>query len=175
MLAAMADHRYGLLRVTARAPGAGVHVADLLGGATPFLFDIGLSQSAEPGLVLATRLVAPDGLTMTTGAGLPVIALPDEGLEAFHAGLRQSGMLRLAEQGPTRRTELAAALIQVALERAAGVAMFSHDATDPSAPIVPVGPRDPFGHSPGGRRVSGVRGARSALGHPPARPKKRRR
>ena len=173
VLAAMAEQRYALLRVTRTLPGAGVHVDDLLGGSTTFLYDIGLSQSAEPGLIIATRVVAPEGVTMTTGAGLPIVVLPDEAMEEFNAGLRQSGLSRLAEQGPSRRTELAQAIIEVALEGATKVAMFSHDATDPAAPVVPITPpavEEQFGPGPGGRSPAAGRGSRSVPGRPSARP-----
>jgi hypothetical protein len=50
----------------------GVHVRDLLLDKPLFLTDVGFSHTTPLGMVLAARVMAPDGITMTTGAALPV-------------------------------------------------------------------------------------------------------
>src|SRR5437764_3440116 len=71
ILQAMRQARYSLFMVEATAPGVGVHVRDLLRDEPLFLVDVGFSASGAPGYVLAARIMAPEGITETTGAALP--------------------------------------------------------------------------------------------------------
>src|SRR5215204_6199373 len=66
LLQAMQDARFSVFAVEEAAPGIGVHVRDLLRDEPLFLVDIGFSQTADPGLVLAGNVVSLPGLSMTT-------------------------------------------------------------------------------------------------------------
>lgn len=72
LLHAWQEAHYALEVVESIEPGVGVHVRDLLRDEPIFLVDVGFSSSARSGLVLATRVVAPEGITMTGGAALPL-------------------------------------------------------------------------------------------------------
>ena len=61
-----------MFAVEEAAPGIGVQVRDLLRDEALFLVDIGFSQTADPGLLLAGNVISLPGLSMTTGAMLPV-------------------------------------------------------------------------------------------------------
>jgi len=75
LLKGMSAARYSLYQIREVVGGLGVGVADLLRhGNPPFIVDMGLGQTAEPGYVLAGRVLPFDTFAMTTGAGLPVDA-----------------------------------------------------------------------------------------------------
>jgi hypothetical protein len=76
LLEAMLQARYSLFVVEAAEPGVGVTIRDLLRDEPLFLLDVGFSRTAPVGLVLATRIIAPEGIVKTTGAALPVGVLP---------------------------------------------------------------------------------------------------
>jgi hypothetical protein len=72
LLRAKRQARYSLFVVESADPGLGVHVRDLVRDESQFLVDVGLSQTAAVGMVLAARVMAPEGIGMTTGTALPV-------------------------------------------------------------------------------------------------------
>lgn len=74
LLRAMCAARYSLFAVERILPGRGVELRDLLRQDPVSLVDLGLSRTASEGLVLASRVISPPGLPMTTGASLPVDA-----------------------------------------------------------------------------------------------------
>jgi len=65
---------YSLFQVEDIVPDVGVHVHDILHGWRHFLGDVGFSQTAVKGMVLATRVLPAEDFIMTTGAALPVDA-----------------------------------------------------------------------------------------------------
>ena len=65
--------------VEAIESGLGIHVRDLRSQAELLVLDLGLGSSAEPGLILATRIVSVAGIHMTGGAAIPLGKLPNEG------------------------------------------------------------------------------------------------
>lgn len=74
LLEAMDDAWYSAFVVERAEPGSGIQVRDSLRGGESFLLmDQGLSLSARPGVVLATRVLEVAGLHMTTGAVLPLM------------------------------------------------------------------------------------------------------
>jgi hypothetical protein len=87
LLEAMRQARYCLLLVQGLERGVGAHVHDLLREETFFLADVGFSQSAPLGMVLATRVIAPEGIAMTGGAALPVGVLSEAERDRFLARL----------------------------------------------------------------------------------------
>ncbi|HEV3386943.1 MAG TPA: hypothetical protein VG097_19150, partial [Gemmata sp.] len=87
-LQALRQARYSLVEVESAEPGVGVHVRDLLRDESLFLVDVGFSRTAQVGMVLAARIVAPEGIRMTTGAVLPVGILSLAKRTQFLDGLR---------------------------------------------------------------------------------------
>jgi hypothetical protein len=76
LLQAMRQARFTLIAAESAERGVGVHVRDLLRDEPLFVVDVGFSRSISPDMVLAARLMAPEGMVMTTGAALPVGVLP---------------------------------------------------------------------------------------------------
>ena len=74
VLAAKKRAFYSLFKVEGIVPGVGVHVHDILYGRRYFLADVGFSQTAVKGLVLATRVLPVEDFIMSAGAALPVDA-----------------------------------------------------------------------------------------------------
>jgi hypothetical protein len=72
LLQAMQAARFSVFAVEEITPGIGVQVLDLLRDEALFLVDIGFSETATPGLVLAGNIISLPELSMTTGAMLPV-------------------------------------------------------------------------------------------------------
>jgi len=75
VLKAMLEARYTLLEVMEAVPGVGMVVKDLLTNDSHFLCEIGLSRTATPNMVVATRVVAMEGFLMACGAALPASAV----------------------------------------------------------------------------------------------------
>ena len=65
---------YSLFQVEEIVPDVGIHVHDILYGRRHFLADVGFSQTAVRGAVLATRVLPAGDFIMTAGAALPVDA-----------------------------------------------------------------------------------------------------
>ena len=64
----MCQARFTLVGLEERVPRVGVEALDLLLGERFLLVDVGLSQTAPFGLVLATRVLTFDDFSMTSGA-----------------------------------------------------------------------------------------------------------
>jgi len=71
---AMSESFYALLLVEQVQPGIGVHVLDILRERRFLLMDLNFSQTAVPGVVIATRVLPFDGFAITAGAPLSVDA-----------------------------------------------------------------------------------------------------
>ncbi|OHB65323.1 MAG: hypothetical protein A2168_04520 [Planctomycetes bacterium RBG_13_50_24] len=69
---AMSESCYMLVQVEDVRPGVGVIVNDLMGDRQFLLVDMGLSQTAAKGMVIATRLLPFEDFVTTSGAALPV-------------------------------------------------------------------------------------------------------
>ena len=65
---------HSLFQVEQIVPDVGVHVRDILYGRRHFLADVGFSQTAVKGMVLASRVLPVEDFVMTAGAALPVDA-----------------------------------------------------------------------------------------------------
>jgi hypothetical protein len=116
LLEAMRAARYSLFAVERALPGRGVELRDLLRRDSVSLVDLGLSRTASEGLVLASRVISPPGLAITTGASLPVDAatLQDvaERLEWRVGAKTVAGFGRLT---PEEEADLAAIIIRSCL------------------------------------------------------------
>ncbi len=71
LLSALANARYTIILVEDIIKNVGVEVKDIEDNKF-LLMDIGFSNSAEIGTVLATRIINPENLHMTTGAALVI-------------------------------------------------------------------------------------------------------
>ncbi len=87
-LNAMQNATFTLLVVRDIEPGAGCYVQNLFTEETRLLIDMGLSQTARPGLVLATRIMEFDDYITTGGAALPLSVLDADKLEQWQQKLR---------------------------------------------------------------------------------------
>ena len=83
---------YSLFQVVGRVRRAGVRARDILRDRMHFVADMGFSQTADVGMVLATRVLPFDDFVMTGGAALPV------GGEALARILRLPALKRPAEE-----------------------------------------------------------------------------
>jgi hypothetical protein len=80
---------FSLFQVRDVVEGVGIRVTDLLRDQEHFLADVGFSQSAVEGIVLAARVLPFEGFIMTTGAALPV---ETDVLEWVAGSVGRSGM-----------------------------------------------------------------------------------
>jgi hypothetical protein len=120
LLQALRQARFCLVAVDRAEPEVGVRGRDLLRDEPQFLLDIGFSREAVPGMVLATRVMAPEGNCRTTGAPLLVGVLSPaeqakyvQDLAAIFKGLD------LRNLSPEQASEFSAIVIRVCLEQGA--------------------------------------------------------
>jgi len=83
LLRAMQHATYALIAVRHVESGVGCNVRNLFTQESQLLIDIGLSKSAKPGLVIATRLFDFGDFVTTSGAALPIGVLDEDELEAW--------------------------------------------------------------------------------------------
>lgn len=118
LLQALRQARFSLFVVESAEPGVGVHVRDLLRDEPRFLVDVGLGRTAKVGMVLAARVMAPDGIGMTTGAALPIGVRPTIDRAQYVDDLKVRG-LDYGNLSPTESSELAATIIRSCLRHGA--------------------------------------------------------
>ncbi len=63
---------YSLFQVLRVDRGVGIEFLDMLRNQPTFVVDVGFSHSGARGALVASRMMVADGITMTTGAALPV-------------------------------------------------------------------------------------------------------
>lgn len=120
LLQALRESRFSVYAVETTEPGVGVQVRDMLRDEPLFLTDVGLSRTAPRGLILATRVMVPDGIAMTTGAALPIGVLPAVERERFLSRFAALPLHSNSEPlSPAQATELSTTLIRAARERGA--------------------------------------------------------
>jgi hypothetical protein len=73
LLSTLVQARYSMFQIEDIMPGLGAVIRDLLRGDEIFIVDVGLSESAKRGFIMACRIFAPTpDFFMTTGTALPV-------------------------------------------------------------------------------------------------------
>ena len=82
-LHAMQHATYALVAVLRVEPGVGCHVRNMFTEETRLLVDIGLSTTARPGAVIATRLLDFGDFVATSGAALPLGVLDNDELDEW--------------------------------------------------------------------------------------------
>jgi len=120
LLQAMRQARFGLVAVEAIERDVGVQVRELLRDEVLFVVDVGFSRSAPVGMILAARIMAPESITMTTGAPLPVAVLPPAQRGAFFQGI--TGRFTAEDYrnlSPEEASDVATGMIRFCLEHGA--------------------------------------------------------
>jgi hypothetical protein len=148
-LQAMRDAKYALLIVTSIEPGVGCHIENLFTDETRLLVDIGFSQTARPGLLLATRLLDFGAFVTTTGAALPLRILKDDEIDAWK---------RKLSTGIHNEREDPAALIRGCLEKGASSSVRYEEST-PLRRYDDRADYQPAGTAPQQRRSQAKRGS----------------
>jgi hypothetical protein len=117
LLEAMVRAQYTILKVTQPLPGVGVMARDLIRNEEKLLIDLGFSQTAVAGAVLASRIFSPgEGWWMTGGAGLPVLP---EAFDRLVTPMAQY-MLGYAGKRDEERSAFNTLVIRTCLESGAG-------------------------------------------------------
>lgn len=119
LLQAMRQARYSLFAAEALEPGLGVHVRDLLADEPLFLVDVGFSRTAPVGMILAARVMAPESITITTGAALPVGILSAEERVLFLQLVGAAPGLDPRALSPQEASERAGRIIRTCLRQGA--------------------------------------------------------
>jgi hypothetical protein len=142
ILQAKINSWYSVIAVESVERGVGVRVRDLLREESLFLTDVGFSQTASANAVIATRLMAPDGIVMTTGAGLPVgLATPAEQVRFVEGIKRILPGVDFRNMTPDQTATLAGVLIRGCLQRGAADQIAYRDAESDRPGDLPDSPR----------------------------------
>jgi hypothetical protein len=131
----MRNARFSLYFVEATDPGIGLHLYDLLNHDKVFIVDVNLSDSAQVGLVLASRIVMIDDINMTTGASLPIAVIPwadqREFVDSYVPDIKASAG---RDESPEQASELAAMVLRACLKAGAGTHVRYAEPGEESAP-----------------------------------------
>ena len=114
---AMSKSFHALVQIADVLPGVGVQSRDLLNNREYLLIDMGLSQTAVKGVVIATRLLNYEDFVTTSGAALPV---DEEALvEILDFALQHYGTDdgKHIEVDIDERDDLTAAIIRICLHK----------------------------------------------------------
>ncbi len=76
MLTAMGNARYAVLLCECVSSGIAIQMRNLLTGDVTCLIDINLAETIQKDWTIASYIIAPHGMYMTTGAPLPIISKP---------------------------------------------------------------------------------------------------
>lgn len=125
-LRAMQNAIYSLFRVDAAEPGVGLAVTDMATDEQYLLVDMGLSETAKPGVVFLSRLLLFEDFAATGGAAIALGWLPKEKLASFCDGWK-----RIWDGGPANYDP--APLIRDCLRQ--GVTDHTRYLDTPSAPL----------------------------------------
>lgn len=132
LLDAMANAYYSLFNILDVRPDVGVRCHDILRREPVFVLDGHLSLTGEPNMILASQAMAPEGITMFTGAMLPVT---QEAMDGIVEWLGTFDSLHVS-QNPARLTPeqedvLAAGIIRACLAGGSGGQIRFNEAVPP--------------------------------------------
>jgi hypothetical protein len=131
LLQAMQQATYSMFMVEEVIPDVGVSVRDALHNERLLLVDLGLGQSAPPGYVFAGNIVSPAGISMTTGAMLPVELEALREIQATVGDQLDAIPDRdFAATDPDLQAELATVVIRACLANGASSRVIEKDVTD---------------------------------------------
>ncbi len=135
VLQARINIRYGLFQVAGVFPGFGIEVNDVFRAERLLVIDVGLSNSARRGMVLASNVVCPGSFWMTTGAGLPVAAEVLETLLGSVGRAFGTNPQSFRALGRARQADLAALVIRTCLQKGMGERVaYEEPGTHPTRP-----------------------------------------
>lgn len=124
LLQSLRQSRFSVFVVKSVEPEVGVQVEDLLRGGESFIVDVSFGQTASAGMVMAMRLMAVDGIEMTTGAALPLgktsAAQRRQLVEALRDEFKGVDFTKMA---PEEASDLAATVLHYSLEQGAAEAI----------------------------------------------------
>lgn len=147
LLDAMLRARYSLFAVEEVVEGLGVETRDLLRGDRGFIMDVGLSETAEDGLILAGRIITPEGcpFSMTTGAALPVSRSALKRIKNAIKKHMGDTTVDMINTSPEKAAELSAFLVRLLLQSDASSHMKYEDNLEEEKPktVTKVGRNDP--------------------------------
>lgn len=127
-LRAKKDAYYSLFLVEEVEPGVGVLLRDALRGGTKFIMDIGFSRSAAPGVVLAARIMSTENISMTTGASLPLVQIPENARQAWLQKVAgQMKTVSFDQVSPESASERTTAIIRSCLAQGAATRVIYED------------------------------------------------
>jgi hypothetical protein len=120
LLEAKRNAYYSLFTIEATEPGIYVHCRDLLRDRAVVMMDVNLSRTARAGVVLATRIFAPEGISMSTGATLPFgMTSPEERAELTRRIRGPHSSADIDNLTPTQLSDMTASIIRRCLQRGA--------------------------------------------------------
>jgi hypothetical protein len=124
LLQALTRSRFSVFAVKSAEPGVGVQLEDLLRGGECFLTDVSFGQTASAGMVMAMRVMEADGITMTTGAALPMGKMSAAQRRQLAEGLRNEFKgVDFANMAPEEASDFAATVLSYCLEEGAAEAI----------------------------------------------------
>jgi hypothetical protein len=125
LLQALRQSRFSVFVVKSVEPEVGVQVEDLLrGGGESFIVDVSFGQTASAGMVMAMRLMAVDGIEMTTGAALPLGKMSAAQRRQLVEALRDEFKgVDFTKMAPEEASDLAATVLHYSLEQGAAEAI----------------------------------------------------
>ena len=134
-LRSLKESYYSLFAVQATEPGVGLQIRDVVRGHDLKLVDVGLSQTASRGLVIATRLINLDGMHATSGAAIPMGAHSGPDLSERISALAEIARPLLGNpESAEKRSAAIAGLIAMCLREGRADHI---DYREPGAPISP--------------------------------------
>jgi hypothetical protein len=119
-LGALKDAYFSLFLIEGVDPGVGVRMRDLARSELRSMFDVNLSRTGRPGVLLATRLITPEGIVMSTGATLSAATLPEH--DPAGALRDMTGAVAASlnfARTPEERSEATAMILSAALQHGA--------------------------------------------------------
>ena len=112
-LQAMTHAYYSLFQIVGVERGVGVSVFDVLRDETGFIVDVGLGNTAQRHMMLATRIIPANGFLVTGGAGLPVDAAAAERISgALKRSIFHPETFDFKRITPQQEAEIAALIIR---------------------------------------------------------------
>jgi len=91
-LKAAIEATYTILSLEEMEPGRGCYVRDYFAEKRFFLTDVSMSRSSTAGMAMATRIMTIEGLTITSGAGLPIPMNSPQDLDALFRAVQPKAM-----------------------------------------------------------------------------------
>jgi hypothetical protein len=124
LLQALTRSWFSVFAVKSTEPGVGVQLEDLLRGGECFIVDVSFGQTASAGMVMAMRVMEADGITMTTGAALPMGRMTAAMRRRLAEGLRDEFEgVDFTNMAPEEASDLAATVLSHCLEHGAAAAI----------------------------------------------------